>query len=35
MHLHSSYLILEILLTAHNILIISTNWDDKITKETN
>ena len=28
-------LLLEILLIARNVLIINTNWDDKITKETN
>ena len=28
-------LLLEILLIARNILIINTNWEDKITKETN
>ena len=27
--------LLEILLIARNVLIINTNWDDKITKETN
>ena len=28
-------LLLEILLIARNVLIINSNWDDKITKETN
>ena len=28
-------LLLEILLIARNILIINTNWNDKMTKETN
>ena len=27
--------VLEILLIARDVLIINTNWDDKITKETN
>ena len=32
---HFPRLCLEILLTARNILIINTNWNDKMTKETN
>lgn len=33
--MYSHYLFLEILLIARNILIINTDWSDKMTKETN
>jgi len=29
------FIILEILLTVRNVLIINTDWNDKMTKETN
>ncbi len=34
-HRNQHHILLEILLTARNILIINTNWNDKMTKETN
>ena len=34
-HRNQHHILLEILLTARNILIINTNWNDKMKKETN
>lgn len=34
-HLYNQYIFLEILLIARNVLIINTNWNGKMTKETN
>ena len=33
--MYSHYLFLEILLIVRNVLIINTDWNDKMTKETN